>query len=124
MQLMTRRSDEGSLPGLGWITTETTAFSRDPASSGLRIPHMGWSAVTAADGNPLLASGAPHRFYFVHSFRVVDPGDAHAIATCRYGGRFVAAFQKGNLFGVQFHPEKSHSHGMRLLTAFSALGRS
>lgn len=123
MQLMTRRSDEGALPGLGWIATETTAFSRDPAAAGLRIPHMGWSGVAVAEGNPLLAAGSAHRFYFVHSFRVVDPGDASTIATCRYGSRFIAAFHKGNLFGVQFHPEKSHRHGMRLLTAFAALGR-
>jgi glutamine amidotransferase len=120
MQLMTCRSDEGRLPGLGWIATETKAFARDATCAGMRIPHMAWSVVTVPQENPLFAQVSGHRFWFVHGYRIADPGDAEVLATCRYGSIFIAAFRRGNLFGVQFHPEKSHRHGMRILAAFAA----
>lgn len=118
MQLMTERSEEGSLPGLGWVRAHTVRFATAP---GLKIPHMGWNLVTPEKPSEVLKQfpgGA--RFYFVHSYHVVcdDPSDSLLSAT--YGPtRFAAGFQHENLIGVQFHPEKSHRFGMWLLKNFA-----
>jgi glutamine amidotransferase len=120
MQMMTRASEEGSTPGLGWIDAGTHRF---PEQAGLRVPHMGWNTVRSNQGASLFANGgaAEERFYFVHSYvvRPADPG--HVAATCGYGQDFAAAFEAGNLFGVQFHPEKSHMFGLALFRRFIAL---
>lgn len=118
MQLMCRASEEGQLPGLGWFKAQATRFS-DSGSARLPVPHMGWNTVDIAKENALLPSGEPdQRFYFVHSYRIQcdDPDDI--VATCDYGGRFVAAFSRANLFGVQFHPEKSHRFGLAMMRRF------
>jgi imidazole glycerol-phosphate synthase subunit HisH len=118
MQLMTERSEEGSLPGLGWIRAQTVRFAPLP---GLKIPHMGWNLATPAKQSAILKQfpdGA--RFYFVHSYYVTcaNPSDALLFAT--YGStRFAAGVQHENLIGVQFHPEKSHRFGMWLLRNFA-----
>lgn len=121
MQLMCCKSNEGSLPGLGWIDAEVERF---PATevSGLRVPHMGWNSLRIVRENPLLsAEGGEQRFYFAHSYRIdcTDPSDSIAVA--EYGTEFVAAFQRQNIFGVQFHPEKSHRFGMELMQRFVEL---
>ena len=120
MQMMTRGSDESDTPGLGWIDGYT---HRIPEQPGLRVPHMGWSRVRPRPGATLFEPGAaePERFYFVHSYCVhtADPG--HVAASCLYGTEFVASFEHDNLFGVQFHPEKSHVFGMGLLRKFANL---
>jgi glutamine amidotransferase len=121
MQLMCRASQEGRMPGLGWINAQVRRFSF-PAHNDMRIPHMGWNTIRVARSNPLLASDAgEQRFYFVHSYYVAcdDPDDP--IAMTGYGKEFVAAFQRKNLFGVQFHPEKSHRFGMDLIRNFVEL---
>lgn len=119
-QLMGRRSAEGRRPGLGWMEAETRAF--DPAAiAGLRLPHVGWEEVRPVGADPLFAGGG-RRFYFVHSYHVVCDRDADVAATCAYGGGFTAAACRGALVGVQFHPEKSHRHGMELLRRFAGLG--
>ena len=120
MQLMTRGSEEGSLPGLGWLNADTVKFD---AGSGLKVPHMGWNLVAPAKASPIV-SGYPSnaRFYFVHSYyvRCADPADP--LLTTSYGPvSFDAGFQHDNLFGVQFHPEKSHRFGMWLLKNFAEL---
>lgn len=118
MQLMCRTSEEGGLPGLGWIDAEVRRF---PASEtcGLRVPHMGWNTLRVVRENPLVSSGGGEkRFYFVHSYKVSCNDPADPIALTRYGEDFVAAFQRENLFGVQFHPEKSHRFGMELMRRF------
>ncbi len=121
MQLFTLSSEEGSLPGLGWVNATTRRFPvGDPAFRGLRVPHMGWNAIEICAPNPLLMpweGGA--RYYFAHSYHVVchDPNDV--LATCQYGIRFTAALRRGNIFGTQFHPEKSHHFGMRVLKNFA-----
>lgn len=123
MQLLTRSSEEGSLPGLGWFAADTIRFSL-PAQSAddgqaLKIPHMGWKQVRVSKQEPLfkgLEDGA--RFYFVHSYHVVvEQEDIAAVA--EHGRDFVAAMQKGHISGVQFHPEKSHRYGMALLRNFA-----
>jgi glutamine amidotransferase len=121
MQLLMEGSDEGKLPGLGWIRGRTRSFAslRVP---GLKVPHMGWNDVKIARPSPLLDNfEAEMRFYFVHSYYVEcsDPGDV--VLTCNYGTAFHAAVQRENIFGAQFHPEKSHRFGMRLLQNFAAM---
>jgi len=118
MQLMCKGSHEGSLPGLGWFNARATRFP-DAAQTGLPVPHMGWNTLRTVKENPLL----PHdeeeqRYYFVHSYRIHCEDSNDIVATCDYGSEFVAAFQRGNLFGVQFHPEKSHRFGMAMMRRF------
>lgn len=119
MQLLTRGSEEGRLPGLGWIPASTTRF---PAMPGLKVPHMGWNVVRPTRSNPL-TDGLPvsSRFYFVHSYcvHVDDPDDSLLRTT--YGVDFDAAIQRGNVYGAQFHPEKSHKFGMKLLENFARI---
>ena len=118
MQLMCKRSDEGLLPGLGWVDAEVSKFQFDPILR-LPVPHMGWNTLDLVRPNGLLDSMLIRsRYYFVHSYRVScnDPSDV--VATTVYGERFVSAFERGNLFGVQFHPEKSHRFGMAMLKKF------
>lgn len=122
MQLMCKTSEEGRKPGLGWIdaTARRFAFS---AESGLKVPHMGWNRVTVSKPNEL-ASNDPEeekRFYFVHSYYVTCEKDQDAFLTCHHGHDFVAAFHRDNIWGVQFHPEKSHKFGMEIFRRFLEL---
>jgi glutamine amidotransferase len=118
MQMLTLGSEEGNLPGLGLIRAHTRRFA---ASVGLRIPHMGWDAVSwLIPGHPLareLLEGS--RFYFVHSFRVTCESASNTLAVCTYGEEFAAAIVSDNVAGVQFHPEKSHRFGLQLLSNFA-----
>ncbi len=121
MQIMTRSSEEGTHSGLGWVPASTRRFSSSPGSA-LKVPHMGWNDVTRLSASPLTDGfDTDFRFYFVHSYyvRVDDPG--HSVLRCRYGTEFDAALQVDNIFGVQFHPEKSHRFGMRLLENFAGI---
>jgi imidazole glycerol-phosphate synthase subunit HisH len=121
MQLLCRNSEEGKLPGLGLIEANVKKF-RFPAESNLKVPHMGWNVVSTVRENPLLpASAEEQRFYFVHSYKVVPDDSAITIGTANHGGEFCAAFQQGNIFGVQFHPEKSQRFGMELMRRFVEL---
>ncbi len=116
MQLMTRGSEEGRHPGLGWIEAETCRF---PDWPGLRVPHMGWNKVEVQSGFSVDAEWpGPPRFYFVHSYyvRCLHPGDRWF--HCAYGPGFDAGFLHENLMGVQFHPEKSHRFGKAFFRAF------
>lgn len=119
MQLLTNGSEEGTLPGLGWIDAETIRF---PRNSGLKVPHMGWNLVEPAMQS-LLTSNLPNesRFYFVHSYYVKVVSQENSILKTDYGVSFDAAIQNDNIFGVQFHPEKSHKFGMQLLKNFSEI---
>jgi glutamine amidotransferase len=119
MQLLGRSSEEGSLPGLGWIAAHT---KRIPSAPGLRIPHMGWNEVTVRAPSALFeALPDPDRFYFVHSYAVHCDDEADVLATTRHGSEFAASVGHGNVYGVQFHPEKSHRYGLALLRRFAAL---
>lgn len=119
MQLLTRGSEEGILPGLGWVAADTLRF---PNLHGLRIPHMGWNIVQPHTASPLTQKlPAESRFYFVHSYRVNVDREENSILKCQYGISFDAAVQQDNIFGAQFHPEKSHRFGMQLLRNFADL---
>jgi imidazole glycerol-phosphate synthase subunit HisH len=119
MQLMTKGSEEGILPGLGWIDAWTKRFDFSGQEERLPIPHMAWSDVSIGRRCALTENLPPEpRYYFVHSYYVecTDPADVLFVA--HYGRPFVAAFAHGNIVGVQFHPEKSHRFGMALLGNF------
>lgn len=118
MQLMTKRSEEGDRAGLGWVDAEMRRFDPRASEPPLKVPHMGWNTVRVLRDSPLFADmPAEPRFYFVHSYYAdCNPDDALADAT--YGRTFTAAFERGNVLGVQFHPEKSHKFGMQLLRNF------
>jgi glutamine amidotransferase len=121
MQLLTTRSDEGKLPGLGWISAETRRFEF-PIESGLKIPHMGWNTIKVEKDSSLLCGcEGEQRFYFVHSFHVVCNNNEDVLSTTSYGGDFVSAVARENIYGVQFHPEKSHRFGMGLMKNFVEL---
>jgi imidazole glycerol-phosphate synthase subunit HisH len=122
MQLMTHGSEEGVLPGLGWVRAETVKFNLT-GNPGLKVPHMGWNFVEVAKESPILKGyPADARFYFVHSYYVRCEDRADLLLRAAYGSTsFDAGFQHQNLFGVQFHPEKSHRYGMWLLKNFAEL---
>lgn len=119
MQMLTRGSEEGGLPGLGWLDAKTRRFQID-ASSGLKVPHMGWNDVRVSRTNPLLDRGE-QRFYFLHSYHVVCDDRDDVIGEATHGYPFACAVARGNVFGVQFHPEKSHRFGLQLFRNFAAL---
>lgn len=119
MQLLTRSSEEGTQPGLGWIAASTKRF---PPLPGLKVPHMGWNLVTPTRKSELTRDlAAEARFYFVHSYCVNVDDDRDSILKTNYGISFDAAVQHGNIYGAQFHPEKSHRFGMQLLKNFARL---
>ncbi|WP_118974022.1 imidazole glycerol phosphate synthase subunit HisH [Taibaiella koreensis] len=120
MQLLTKGSEEGQKPGLGFIDAETVNFSFPPGSP-YKIPHMGWNTVTVHKPNPLLDGSEEQRFYFVHSYYVHCNQAEDIMGTTDYGSAFTCAIQKDNIFATQFHPEKSHKYGMKLLQNFSSL---
>jgi imidazole glycerol-phosphate synthase subunit HisH len=119
MQLMSEGSEEGNEPGLGWIKGRFQRFRFTGSYSEMKIPHMGWNFLDFKHESPLFTDlPANARFYFVHSYHFCakDPGDV--IATTTYGYDFGSVFGVGNILGVQFHPEKSHRFGMKLLQNF------
>lgn len=119
MQLLTRGSEEGSLPGLGWVDATTHRF---PKLEGLKVPHMGWNTVQPAKPSPLVDDLPPDpRFYFVHSYYVRLKQAQDALLRTHYGVDFDAGLSSGNIHGAQFHPEKSHRFGMALLAGFARL---
>jgi glutamine amidotransferase len=115
MQLMTKGSEEGKEPGLGWFDATTVKFQR---AEGIRIPHMGWEYISIEQENPLLSLVNRHRFYFVHSYYVKSNSHSEVLCTSDYGLKFSSGMIKENLVGVQFHPEKSHRFGMKFMENF------
>lgn len=117
MQLLGRKSEEGTLPGLGLIPFDNIRFRLDDTD--LKIPHMGWDIVELKQDNPLLSGlEGTQRYYFVHSYHALCDSKENVLMTCDYGYEFAASVVKDNIMGVQFHPEKSHDFGMALLRNF------
>lgn len=120
MQLLARGSEEGTRPGLGLIPADVVRL--DPGSERARIPHMGWNLVVPHRDNPLLpAGGEEQRFYFTHSYRLRCDRAEQVWATSIHGEEFPSVVGRGNVMGVQFHPEKSHRFGKALLARFASL---
>lgn len=120
MQILCDGSDEGVKPGLGWIPGRVRAFKNQPATKSLPLPHMGWNDVDATRC-PALFKGleSDARFYFLHSFYVECAQPDDVASSAQYGLDFSCAVRRGNVYGVQFHPEKSHHWGAMLLKNFS-----
>lgn len=119
MQLLTNNSEEGQLEGLGWIDAHTIKFNLE--NKKLAIPHMGWNKSHPRNQESLFSHLEENRFYFVHSYHVICKNDRNILATTHYGQEFTCSVHQDNIFGVQFHPEKSHKFGMRLLKNFGDL---
>lgn len=121
MQLFSNKSEEGLLSGLGWINAETTLFKFN-SEDNKTIPHMSWNEIQLAKRSKLF-SNLPEdsRFYFVHSYHVVCNNTSDILARSNYGIEFTSAIEHNNILGVQFHPEKSHKFGMKVLKNFAEL---
>jgi glutamine amidotransferase len=119
MQLLGKGSEEGSLKGLGWIAATSKKITPEAAAN-LKVPHMGWSEFVAVRANPLFTHvPTDARFYFAHSFHVVCERTEDITGVVDYGGLICCAINSANIFGVQFHPEKSHRFGLAMLKAFA-----
>jgi len=118
LQLFCRRSEEGNVAGLGWIDAEAVRF-KFPAGSDLRVPHVGWNTLTMRQNSCLLINFEPERrFYFTHSFYIKCYNHEDVVASTHYGGEFASVIRHDNIFGVQFHPEKSHKKGTEVYRNF------
>lgn len=121
-QLLTRGSEEGSEAGLGWIAADTRRFDAARLGPSLRVPHMGWADTEFRTSSGLFAGAAPApRYYYVHSYHIVSDDEADELCHAVHGYRFVAGVERGNIAGVQFHPEKSHRFGKQLLANFARI---
>jgi imidazole glycerol-phosphate synthase subunit HisH len=120
MQLLTRGSEEGELAGLGWVDAFTYSFN-NRIEKELKIPHMGWNLINISAETPLTVGfSGETRFYFVHSYFVTARPENSMMKTT-YGVEFDSALHSDNIFGAQFHPEKSHKFGMQLFKNFASL---
>ncbi len=121
IQLFTKKSEEGNLNGLAWLDAETVKFKFDESDIGLKIPHMGWNNVeTMKDSSLFRGLENENKFYFVHSYHVACADRTDILSSTEYGVKFTSSILKENIAGVQFHPEKSHKFGMRLLENFAS----
>ncbi|GAB6155710.1 imidazole glycerol phosphate synthase subunit HisH [Desulfosporosinus burensis] len=120
MQLLGRKSEEGIENGLSLIPFDNKRFVFEEDTQ-LKIPHMGWDIAVTTEKDDPLAEGltSVQRYYFVHSYHAVCDSEKNVLMRCEYGYSFAAAVKKGNIYGVQFHPEKSHKFGMALLENFA-----
>ena len=122
MQMMAGKSDEGELEGLSWIDAEVKKFDETAFTQKTHLPHMGWNDVIPHSTDCLFAGleDTP-QFYFLHSYYFLPKKTEEILAVTDYSGQFVSAVRSGNIFGVQFHPEKSHQWGIQLLKNFAEL---
>ena len=116
MELLTEFSEEGNSKGLAWIDAKTLKFDM---KNGFKIPHMGWNSVKVSKKNPIFSGINPEeQFYFAHSYYVSTKDKSIISSTTKYGVEFVSSINKDNIYGTQFHPEKSHANGLMLLKNF------
>lgn len=122
MQMLGKSSDEGIMPGLGWIDGNVKLFDESLIQNKTRLPHMGWNTMKPIKKTPLLIGlNEESRFYFLHSYYFNCNNFENVISTTEYGIIYASAINSGNIFGIQFHPEKSHSNGIKILYNFANL---
>jgi len=122
MQMMGNRSDEGQLEGLKWIDSEILKFDENLIQQRTKLPHMGWNDVSPINNHPLFRGLEKEAiFYFLHSFYFKCNNPIESIAISDYGISFSSAVNRDNIYGIQFHPEKSHQYGEKLLHNFANL---
>lgn len=120
MQMMAQRSEEGKLPGLGWVDATVVRFAPMQIDD-IPLPHMGWNDVQPVATDSLFRGIDTPRYYFLHSYFIVPRQQADVLSTASYGNIFTSAVRSGHIFGTQFHPEKSHQWGIDLLRNFAEL---
>jgi len=121
MQLFGKKSEEGNVEGLGWVDAETIKFSVSDRQK-YKIPHMGWNSIFFKKNDPMINNITQEDlFYFVHSYHLVCGDEENILATTTYDYEFTSAVVKDNIYGVQFHPEKSHKQGLQMLRNFAEL---
>jgi len=118
LQMFMSGSEEGVLPGLGWIKGSTVRFRPAEMDSSLKVPNMGWLEIVPAKSSKLLVELEGSRFYFAHSYHIEIMDEGDKLLSAKYGYDFAVGVEKENIVGVQFHPEKSHRFGMQLLKNF------
>ena len=122
MQIMACKSEEGILDGLGWIDGEVKKFDASSNLTRMQLPHMGWNDVHAlSDGGLFQGIHADSRFYFLHSYFFLPQNQTHIYSFTDYNGAFASSVRRENIYGVQFHPEKSHQWGIQLLKNFDRI---
>tara|TARA_B100000131_G_C18053947_1_gene587602 strand:- start:752 stop:1363 length:612 start_codon:yes stop_codon:yes gene_type:complete len=119
MQILAEFSDEGHEEGLGWIKGEIKLFNTKNINHKTKLPHMGWNTINSVDTPLFKGIGKHARFYFVHSYYFDNYYHGDMISTTHYGSEFTSAVKKDNIYGVQFHPEKSHENGLKVLSNFA-----
>ncbi len=119
LQMFMQSSEEGVLPGLGWINGKTVRFKTERMEEMQKIPNMGWHEINPRKTSKLLEGLEDSRFYFAHSYHVSPDNSSEELISAHYGYDFTAGIEKDNIIGVQFHPEKSHRFGMKLLSNFA-----
>lgn len=122
MQLMFEHSEEGDCDGLGWIKGQVKHFDINKMDNHLKVPHMGWNQIHLTQKSDLTHK-LPNdpRFYFAHSYHAVCDDDCNVLATVNHGYDLPCVVQNNNIYGAQFHPEKSHKFGMALLKNFTEM---
>lgn len=121
MQIMARGSEEGELPGLGWLNADVKRFDESRFTQQTHLPHMGWNDVEPCHTDCLFKELPEPRFYFLHSYYFAADKQEDVLAATDYNGPFASAVRHQNIFGSQFHPEKSHHWGVQLLKNFAEL---
>lgn len=122
MQMLAKSSDEGNMPGLGWIDGNVKLFDTLLIPYKTQLPHMGWNSIEPTKENILLNGlNNQSRFYFLHSYYFDCNNQENILCTTEYGIKYSSAVNKDNIYGIQFHPEKSHNNGVRLLQNFANL---
>lgn len=119
MQIMAKKSEEGEMSGLGWVDAEVKRFDDSKFHQQTHLPHMGWNEVSPLSDKCIFDGIESPQFYFLHSYYFAPNNMNDALATTEYGDTFISAIRSENIFGTQFHPEKSHHWGIRLLKNFA-----